>query len=195
MAMNATDETANRGEITRLLVAHREGDQRAFEQLVPLVYDDLRRIARRQLARHRANGTLNTTALVHEAYLKMVDQSRVEVNDRGHFFAIAARAMRQIIIDYARKRSAAKRGGGRVPVSLDKVQIAVDDQAEMLLTIDEALSRLTALNERLTRVFECRFFAGLTEQETAEALDLSLRTVQRDWMKGKAWLRRELTAS
>jgi RNA polymerase sigma factor (TIGR02999 family) len=190
-----SESTTSRGEITRLLVAHRDGDQEAFEQLVPLVYDDLRRIARRQLARHRAHGTLNTTALVHEAYLKLVDQSRVQVNDRAHFFAIAARAMRQIIIDFARKRSAAKRGGGKVPVSLDKVQIAVDDQAEMLLTIDDALERLTGLNERLTRVFECRFFAGLTEQETAEALELSLRTVQRDWMKGKAWLRRELSAS
>lgn len=193
--MSEPDPTVNKGEITRLLVAHRDGDREAFEQLVPLVYDDLRRIARRQLARHRAHGTLNTTALVHEAYLKLVDQSRVQVNDRGHFFAIAARAMRQIIIDYARKRSAAKRGGGKVPVSLDKVQIAVDDQAEMLLTIDDALQRMTGLNERLTRVFECRFFAGLTEQETAEALELSLRTVQRDWMKGKAWLRRELAAS
>jgi len=193
--MSEPEPTANKGEITRLLVAHRDGDREAFEQLVPLVYEDLRRIARRQLARHRAHGTLNTTALVHEAYLKLVDQSRVQVNDRGHFFAIAARAMRQIIIDYARKRSAVKRGSGKVPVSLDKVQIAVHDQAEMLLTIDDALDRLTSLNERLTRVFECRFFAGLTEKETAEALDLSLRTVQRDWMKGKAWLRRELATS
>jgi RNA polymerase sigma factor (TIGR02999 family) len=193
--MREVDKAANCGEITRLLVARRQGDREAFEQLVPLVYEDLRQIARRQLARHRAHGTLNTTALVHEAYLKLVDQSRVEVNDRGHFFAIAARAMRQIIIDYARRRSAVKRGGGKVPVSLDKVQIAVDDQAEVLLTIDDALERLTSLNERLTRVFECRFFAGLTEQETAEALDLSLRTVQRDWMKGKAWLRRELSAT
>ena len=193
--MSKSDQTANQGEITRLLIAHRDGDRKAFEELVPLVYDDLRRIARRQLARHRSQGTLNTTALVHEAYLKLVDQSRVEINDRGHFFAIAARAMRQIIIDYARKRSAVKRGSGQTPISLDKVQIAVHEQAEVLLTIDDALHRLSTLNERLTRVFECRFFAGLTEKETAEALDLSLRTVQRDWMKGKAWLRRELAVS
>jgi len=190
--MSESDQTANQGEITNLLIAHRQGDKQAFEQIVPLVYNDLRRIARRQLARHRSHGTLNTTALVHEAYLKMVDQTRVEINDRGHFFAIAARAMRQIIIDHARRRSAAKRGGGQTPISLDKVQIAVHEQAEMLITIDDALEKLTSLNERLTRVFECRFFAGLTEKETAEALDLSLRTVQRDWMKGKAWLRREL---
>ena len=193
--MNESDLTENQGEITNLLIAHREGNRQAFEQLVPLVYDDLRRIARRQLARHRAQGTLNTTALVHEAYLKLVDQTRVEVNDRNHFFAIAARAMRQIIIDYARKRTAQKRGGGVRPISLDKVQVGVPEQAETLLAIDDALERLSQLNERLTRVFECRYFAGLTDQETADALSMSLRTVQRDWMKGKAWLRRELTAS
>jgi RNA polymerase sigma factor (TIGR02999 family) len=192
--MAEAESTAHQGEITNLLVAHRDGDREAFEQLVPLVYEDLRRIARRQLARHRVRGTLNTTALVHEAYLKLVDQTRVEVNDRNHFYAIAARAMRQIIIDYARKRTAQKRGGGRTPISLDKVQVGVADQAEMLLAIDTALKKLSSLNERLTRVFECRYFAGLTEQETADALSMSLRTVQRDWMKGKAWLRRELVA-
>ena len=190
--MSEADQTTHQGEITSLLIAHRDGDRQAFEDLVPLVYEDLRRIARRQLARHRVSGTLNTTALVHEAYLKLVDQTRVEVNDRNHFFAIAARAMRQIIIDYARKRSAQKRGGGVRPISLDKVQIAVTEQAEMLLAIDNALEKLSSLNERLTRVFECRYFAGLSEQETADALAMSLRTVQRDWMKGKAWLRREL---
>lgn len=190
--MSDSDQTAHQGEITRLLIAHGDGDRQAFEELVPLVYEDLRRVARRQLGRHRAQGTLNTTALVHEAYLKMVDQTRVEINDRNHFFAIAARAMRQIIIDYARKRSAQKRGGGKRPISLDKVQIAVTEQAEMMLAIDSALKKLSTLNERLTRVFECRYFAGLSEQETADALAMSLRTVQRDWMKGKAWLRREL---
>ncbi len=193
--MSDSDQTTHQGEITSLLIAHRDGDRQAFEDLVPLVYEDLRLIARRQLARHRVKGTLNTTALVHEAYLKMVDQTRVEINDRNHFFAIAARAMRQIIIDYARKRSAQKRGGGVRPISLDKVQIGVSDQAEMLLAVDAALRKLSSLNERLTRVFECRYFAGLSEQETADALSVSLRTVQRDWMKGKAWLRRELAAS
>jgi len=192
--MSESDQTANQGEITHLLIAHRDGDRQAFEQLVPLVYEDLRRIARRQLARHRVKGTLNTTALVHEAYLKLVDQTRVEINDRNHFFAIAARAMRQIIIDFARKRTAQKRGGGRQPISLDKVQIAVVEQAELLVAIDSALEKLSSLNKRLTRVFECRYFAGLSEKETAEALAMSLRTVQRDWMKGKAWLRRELAA-
>ena len=181
-----------RDEITEFLIAHREGDAAAFEQLVPLVYEDLRAIAHVQLSRLRPGKTLNTTALVHEAYLKLVDQTRVEINDRAHFFAIAARAMRHIIIDYARSRAAVKRGGGVIPVPLDSVQIAILEQVDGLLAIDEALDKLSRLNDRLTRVFECRFFAGLTEEETAEALTLSLRTVQRDWMKGKAWLRHEL---
>lgn len=180
------------GDVTDLLVAYREGDREAFEQLVPLVYHDLRRIAHRQLARRRPGATLDTTALVHETYLKLVDQARVSVSDRAHFFALAARAMRQVIVDYARQRSAAKRGGGKVAVTLDRIQVPVAEQADLMLAIDQALSRLTDLNERLTRVFECRFFVGLSEEETAEALDLSLRTVQRDWMKSKAWLRTEL---
>jgi RNA polymerase sigma factor (TIGR02999 family) len=184
----------SKGDVTDLLIAYRDGDREAFERLIPLVYDDLRRIARRQLGRGRPGRTLDTTALVHEAYIDLARSSRLEINDRRHFFAVAARAMRQVIIDYARERAAAKRGGGRTPVPLDLVQIPVDAQAEVVLAIDGALRRLSELNERLTRVFECRYFAGLSEQETAEALDLSLRTVQRDWMKGKAWLRRELAA-
>lgn len=186
------EQPANRGEITELLVAHREGDRDAFEELMPLVYDDLRRIAHHQLARHRRQGTLNTTALVHEAYLKLVDQTRIEVADRDHFFAVAARAMRQIIVDFARKRTAAKRGGGKPSLSLDKVELGVAEQAEVLVAIDQALDKLSALNERLIRVFECRYFAGLSEEETARALAVSLRTVQRDWMKSKALLRQEL---
>lgn len=185
----------DKGDITQLLIAHREGDPEAFEQLVPLVYDDLRRIAHFQLARLRPGGTLNTTALVHEAYLGMVDQTRVQVKDRRHFFGIAARAMRQILIDQARRKSAAKRGGGVPPVSLTRVQVGVPGQADLLLAINEALDKLSSLNERLTRVFECRYFAGLTAQETAEVLGMSLRTVQRDWTKSKAWLRRELAPS
>jgi RNA polymerase sigma factor (TIGR02999 family) len=185
---------ATTGNITALLAAHREGDPEAFDRLVPLVYDDLRRIASRQLRRLRGAATLDTTALVHEAYLRLVDQPVLDVDDRNHFFGIAARAMRQIVIDHARKRGAQKRGGGRSPVSLDRVQIAIHEQAEVLLALDEALERLGLLNERLTRVFECRYFAGLSEQETADALAVSLRTVQRDWVKGRAWLRRELAA-
>jgi RNA polymerase sigma factor (TIGR02999 family) len=184
-------------DITDLLVAYREGDQSAFERLVPLVYDDLRRIARQQLARHRRDAVLDTTALVHETYLKLVDQTRVEAIDRTHFLAIAARAVRQVIVDYARSQQAAKRGAGQRPVSLDRVQVVVGDasarQIDFLLAIDQALERMSEASARLTRVFECRYFGGLTEQETAEALGLPLRTIQRDWMKSKAWLRRELS--
>ncbi len=179
-------------EITDLLLAHRRGDPDAFDQLVPLVYEDLRRIARGQLARNRPGATLNTTALVHETYLRLVDQTRIEIKDRGHFYAIAAQSMRRFIIDHVRRNSAAKRGEGKVAISLDEVQVGFADQAEWLLVLDNALDNLSSVNVRLTRVFECRFFAGLTEKETADALELPLRTVQRDWQKGKAWLRREL---
>ena len=175
-----------------MLLAHGAGDEDAFAQLLPMVYQDLRRIAHRQLRRGRPGQTLNTTGLVHEAYLKMVDQSRVSWQDRGHFFAISARAMRQIIVDYARQRLAAKRGGGQPHDPLDENQIAIEEQADWLLAIDEALSRLAKMDARLTKVVECRFFAGLTEEETAEALEVSVRTVQRDWMRARGWLREEM---
>lgn len=188
-------EHRDAGEVTRLLIAYRQGDESAFDELVPLVYDDLRRIARQQLARLRPGATLDTTALVHEAYLKLVDRRLAELADRDHFLAIAARAMRDLLVDEARRRGAAKRGGARPPVSLDRVTLGVDEQIDTLLAIDRALTRLGALAPRLTRVFECRYFAGLSEEETARSLDLPLRTVQRDWMKSKAWLRRELGAA
>jgi RNA polymerase sigma factor (TIGR02999 family) len=188
------DPRTSPGEVTELLFALRRGDPEAFDSLVPLVYDDLRRIARRQLARSRPGATLDTTALVHEAYLKMVDHSRVEFQDRDHFFAVAARAMRQILVDHARRRRAGKRGGGRESLSLERVEIGLADDTEWLLALDEALTRMSDLDQRLTRVFECRFFAGLSEQETANALEMTLRTVQRDWRKSRLWLRRELGA-
>ncbi len=175
-----------------MLLAYRDGEPRAFDELVALVYDDLRRIAHRQLAGRRRNATLDTTALVHEAYLKLVDQTRATFNDRSHFYGVAARAMRQILVDYARARSALKRGDGAPAVSLDQVQVGIAGQIEWLVTLDDALERLGSLNPRLTRVFECRYFGGLTDQETAAALSVPLRTVQRDWKKGKLWLQREL---
>ena len=178
--------------VTQLLIAYRGGDREAFDRLVPMVYDDLRRIARRQLRRGGPGHTLDTTGLVHEAYLKLVDPAKVDWQDRGHFLAVSARAMRQVIIGYARKRSAAKRGGGERPVTPDEAQIAVDDQAERLLALDRALERLGSRDERLARVVECRFFAGLSEEETAQALAVSLRTAQRDWMRARAWLKEEL---
>jgi RNA polymerase sigma factor (TIGR02999 family) len=186
------DDRSKVGEITRWLVAHREGDESALNELVPLVYADLRRIARQQLARLRPGATLDTTALVHEAYLRLIDQSLADLADRNHFFAIAARSMRLILVDEARRRSARKRGGGKTAISLDRLDLGIDAQIETVLAIDQALTLLAAVDERMIRVFECRFFGGLTEDETSRALGLSLRTVQRTWMKSKGWLRREL---
>ncbi|MCH9651219.1 MAG: sigma-70 family RNA polymerase sigma factor [Deltaproteobacteria bacterium] len=179
-------------QITKVLLAHGRGEEGAFGQLVPLVYEDLRRIAHRQLRRNQPGHTLNTTGLVHEAYLKMVDQTRVSWQDRSHFYAISARAMRQIIIDYARKRLAEKRGGGQHHTSLEEKQIAIEQEADWLVSLDQALGRLGKMDERLARVVECRFFAGFTEEETAEALGVSVRTVQRDWMRARGWLREEM---
>ncbi len=178
--------------ITNLLLEAREGDGEAMERLISLVYDDLRAIAHRQLRSERPNHTLGTTGLVHEAYLKLVEQSRVEWQDRAHFFAIAARVMRRILVDYARGYHAAKRRGQRQQVSIDEAAIAVEERADMLIALDEALTRLAVLDERQSRVVECRFFGGLTEEETAETLGVTARTVRRDWVKAKGWLYREL---
>ena len=178
-------------DVTQLLVAYGQGDRQAFDQLLPMVYEDLRRIARRQL-RSRPGQTLDTTSLVHESYLKMVDQRKADWQNRVHFLAVAARAMRQVIISHARRRGAAKRGAGGVRETLDEGRIAVAEQAEQLLALDQALDRLGERDERLVRVVECRFFAGLSEDETAAALGVSLRTVQRDWMRARVWLRESL---
>jgi RNA polymerase sigma factor (TIGR02999 family) len=178
-------------EVTELLIAYRDGEREAFDRLLPLVYEDLRRIARRQLG-YNNHQTLSTTGLVHESYLKLVAQNHVDYQDRSHFLAISARAMRQVMIGYARKRNAIKRGGGERAVTLDEGRIAMAEEAERLLTIDQALKRLAQHNERLAQVVECRFFAGLSEEETAAALKVSLRTAQRDWMRARAWLKQEL---
>jgi RNA polymerase sigma factor (TIGR02999 family) len=179
-------------DVTALLIAHRRGDPGALDALVPLVYADLRRLARAQRRRVPVGETLDTTGLVHEAYARLVDRSRASWNDRGHFLAVAAMAMRQILVDYARARHRQKRGGDRRAQTLDDAMIAVERDAEGLLDIDRALARLDSIDPRLVRVVECRFFAGLSEQETAEALGVSLRTVQRDWLRARAALRREL---
>jgi len=175
-------------DITGLLAAWRAGDAEAFDRLFPLVYDELRRVAHRQLGRERPDHTLGTTALVHEAYLKLVDQTRAQLTDRAHFFAVAARAMRRILVDYARRHRAAKRGGAQAPVSLDDTMLLADQRADTLVALDEALTRLAEVEERLSRVVECRFFGGLTEEETAETLAVTARTVRRDWVKAKGWL-------
>ncbi len=181
-----------KNDITRLLQAHSRGEDGAFDQLMPMVYDDLHRIARRQLRRGRRGGTLNTTGLVHEVYLKMVDQARASWQDRSHFFAISARAMRQVIVDYARQKLAAKRGGGQAHTGLDENRIAIQEQADWLISLDHALGRLAEIDERMARIVECRFFGGLTEEETGEALGVSLRTVQRDWKRARGWLKEEM---
>lgn len=181
-----------RQDITGLLIAWRQGDGGALERLFPLIYDELRRIAHRQLSRERAGHTLSTTALVNEAYLKLVDETRVAWVDRTHFLAVAARVMRHILVDYARRHRAAKRGGGGQRVDLDDAMIAATERAETLLALDEALTRLAKLDERMSRVVECRFFGGLTDEETGDALGVDARTVRRDWVKAKGWLYQEL---
>jgi RNA polymerase sigma factor (TIGR02999 family) len=178
--------------ISDLLHAHGSGDASAFERVVPLVYDELRRIARHHLRRTSRGVSLDTTGLVHEAYLKLAGAG-LRVEDRRHLLAVAARAMRQVIVSRARARAAQKRGGGAVAVPIEEEAIAAaGPSAEWLLALDDALLRLREHDERLVRIVECRFFAGFSEEETAQALDLSLRSVQRGWMKARAWLALEL---
>jgi RNA polymerase sigma factor (TIGR02999 family) len=178
-------------DITELLAAWRNGDATALDKLVPLVYDQLRSLARRQLA-GQDRRLLQTTALVHDAYLKLAAHPRLDVQDRRHFFAIAARAMRQLVVDEARRRTAQKRGGPLRDLPLEEGQVALDDRAGEIVAMDDALDRLAAVDERLSRVVELRFFGGLSVEETAEVLDSSPRTVKRDWRKARAFLHGEL---
>ena len=175
---------------TDVLTELRSGAQGSLDRVVALTYAELRAIAHRRLAARGPGGTLSTTALVHEAYLKLVDQSRAEWHDLAHFHAVASLAMRHVLVDRARERCAIKRGGpGRHQVTLDDDVMAAENQPEVLLQLNEALERLAAVEPRLAQVVECRFFGGLTEQETAEALELATRTVQRDWVKARILLR------
>ena len=179
-----------------VLAALRDGRLESVDSLVALTYDELRAIAHRHLARGRQvgvrEGTLDTTALVNEAYLKLVDQATARPNDRAHFLAIATVAMRHILIDRARARAARKRGGGQPAVTLDGDALAAADDPEVLLEINEALDRLALVDARLARVVECRFFGGMSEEEIAEVLGVTVRTVQRDWVRARMLLRREL---
>lgn len=181
------------GEITRLLEACSSGERDAFDRLIPLVYGDLRAIAHRRLVSERPDHTLNTTAIVHEAYIKLVDQATATWRDRAHFYAVAARVIRHILIDYARERTAAKRGGGALHLPL--VEDLAGEQPRMveLLALDEALTRLGEKDGHLERVVECRFFAGMSMQETAETLGSSLRTTERDWTRARAYLYQALS--
>ncbi|MCP4205150.1 MAG: sigma-70 family RNA polymerase sigma factor [bacterium] len=180
-------------EITRLLEEWREGDREAANHLFPLVYRELRAMAHRQLARRVPGDSLVTTALVHEAYLKLVDRSRAAFNDRGHFFAVAARAMRQILVDQARKRTSKKRGGRERKVTLEEGKVPLRERAAEVLALDEALARLEKIEPRLGQVVELRFFGGLSVEEAAEALAVSARTVKRDWRRARIFLHRELS--
>jgi RNA polymerase sigma factor (TIGR02999 family) len=175
---------------TQLLVRVREGDQAALNDLFGHVYEALREIAHQRLSRYRPGETLQTTALVHEAYLKLVDQTQVELQDRAHFLALSSRVMRTVLIDYARARSAGKRGGGVPALPLDAVQVAADDRAADLLALDEALDRLAAYDERLSQIVEYRFFGGLTFDEIAVASGRSVPTAKRDWKRARIWLHR-----
>ena len=178
--------------VTALLSGAEEARREALDELLPVVYEELRLLARRQLAGEWRQRTLDTTGLVHEAYLKLVDRSVVPVKSRAYFFAAAARAMRQVLVDAARRRNRAKRGGGIRPESLDEARVAVDHFAADLLDLDGALAKLAEKLPRQARVLECRFFGGLSVEDTAAALDLSPRTVKRDWSLAHAWLYREL---
>lgn len=182
----------DRGEVTRLLIASQDGDDAAFDRLFELVYEELRRVAHNRLQGERPNHTLNTTALVHETYLKLVDLNRIQYSGRAHFFAIAAHAMRNILVSYVHRRRAEKRGGGRPVESIDDVVVASEDYAARFLDLDDALRRLEDVDERTSRVVECRFFAALSIEETAEALGVSPATVKRDWTIARAWLNRAL---
>jgi RNA polymerase sigma factor (TIGR02999 family) len=180
-------------DISDLIRAYQGGDRAAFDRLVPLVYDELRRMAHRHLRRGPRGATLDTTGLVHETYLKLAGSPGLRLHDRGHLMAVTARAMRQVIVSRARARLARKRGGGEIALALDEERAGASPSPEWLLDLDRALDALRERDELLARVFECRFFAGLAEEETAQALGVPLRTAQRAWMRARAWLRSELT--
>ena len=179
-------------EITARLRAAQQGDHEALDEVFAVVYDELRRRAHAQRRRWIGDNTLGTTALVHEAYLKLVDQSQAQWNDRVHFLAVASKAMRHILVNYAEQRQAAKRGGGVPVVSLDDANPVSEEVADEILALHEALQRLAEMNERQARVVEARFFAGLKIEETAAVLEVSSATVKRDWSLATAWLQREI---
>ena len=183
----------SRPSVTQLLVRIKDGDDAALDRLLPLVYDELRALARTHLSRERVGHTLGATALVHEAYLRLHKQEAILPETRSHFFAIAGHTMRRILVDYARARKRIKRGAGAEHVSLDEALAAItDEEADEVLALNEALERLALINERGSKIVELRYFAGLSAEETAEALDASVRTVHRGWVSARAWLQKEM---
>lgn len=178
--------------VTQLLIAWSDGNQSALDKLMPLVYEELRRLAHNYMRREHPGHTLQTTALVNEAYFRLVDQKRVHWRNRSHFFAISAQLMRRILVDHARSHQYVKRGGGAHKVSLDEVAVVAQGQAAQLIALDDALVELAAIDERKSDIVELRFFGGLNVEETAEALKISPRTVMREWSMAKAWLYRTI---
>jgi RNA polymerase sigma factor (TIGR02999 family) len=179
---------SERSDVTRLLGELRDGRREALEDLFPLLYDSMRAMALKRMGPMGRGRTLDATGLVHEAYLRLVDQTRFTWNDRNHFLAACSVVMRNLVIDFARKRQTQRRGGSAVALTFDEESFALDDQADELLALDEALQKLEELEPRLCRMVECRFFAGLTEEETGQALGVTSRTVRRDWVKAKGLL-------
>lgn len=179
-------------EITKFLLQGRTCDREILDRLVPVVYEELRRIARYRLRQEATGHSLDTSALVHDVYLKLVDQTRVRWQNRNHFLAVASTAMRRVLVDHARRHRASKRGGGWVRIPLDSASLVVDERADLLLELDAALNRLDAIDPRLRRVVEYRFFGGMTEEEVAEALGVTSRTVRSDWAAAKGLLLIEL---
>ena len=179
--------------VTQLLDAMRQGDQAAFEQLLPLVYDELHRIAGRHMARQHHNHTLQTTGLIHEVYLRLVNQEEKRWENRAHFYAVAATVMRHILVDHARARQRDKRGGDALKVSLDEAAAKADERALEITALDEALKTLATFDQQQSCIVELRFFGGLTMEEIAEAMGTSLSTVEREWRAARAWLGRQLS--
>lgn len=185
--------SSTKADTTELLLRLGEGEQGVYDQLYPIVYEELRRLAYGQMVRQTKDHTLSKTELVHEAYLKMINQSEVNYNDKSHFLAVASRCMRQILIDYARKKQAKKRGGKEKDLTyIDELYNNQNRKAQELIKIDAALDNLAEINERYSKVVEMRFFGEMTIRETAEALDVSESTVERDWVKARGWLYKEL---
>lgn len=188
----SADEQVDSAQVTQLLSAWSEGDRSALEKLTPLVYRELRRMAHRQMSSERSDHTLQTTALVNEAYLKLANQTHPNWNNRAHFFAVAARAMRQILVNYALSYNALKRGGGAGKIELDEGALVAAAQSKEIVELNDALERLNALEPRKAQVVELKYFGGLTQDEIAEVLKISAVTVRREWKFAKAWLHHEL---
>ena len=188
----ADSPSTSQQEITELLQACSNGERDAYDRLIPLVYDDLRAIAHNRLSLERPDHTLNTTGIVHDAYINLVDQAKATWRDRGHFFAVSSKVIRNLLIDHARGRKAAKRGGGAIHLPLEEQLKGDEPRTVDLLALDEALAKLGENDERLERLVECRFFGGLSMEETAEALGISLRTTEREWRRARAYLYKAL---